>query len=443
MKKIFSFVAAALMSVSMFASLEIAPDDATLNGYKGEGENLVVAIYVDDAIKCGEIVWIGTCNGWNDKDVSTMPLFKAVEGFAGWYVACATDTTADGAIQGKPVHLNGSSFSWDYQIGKPEGDIQSVVIRGTAKVYEGNTNEIDIKDISAGTPLLLNVASWKNNPCTVVYKDYKITMIAPDCNEEDYITPAISGGFNNWAQQAMTMDELATAERQQAGLPGAVYKVTANAAVGSEYKFRSSEEWGKDWSNELKEWDAEAEDWKGFNGGANFQFGEETEITYDLSDPEKYTWTNCDKPVGPQDYDIYLKAPAMCQDITPAIVGSATPGGWDAGTEMTWVSENTWYIKLEAAQGDYKFYDLNMGWENEIQMFNPETGEWSGTPNLTLADETTITIDYSDAATYRWKICGATDIEEVKAAIKNDGKYFINGTLYIKKGDKLVNVLGL
>lgn len=27
--------------------------------------------------------------------------------------------------------------------------------------------------------------------------------------------------------------------------------------------------------------------------------------------------------------------------------------------------------------------------------------------------------------------------------IKNDGKYFINGTLYIKKGDKLVNVLGL
>lgn len=438
MKKIFSFVAAALMSVSMFAGLVPAPDDETLNGYKGEGDNVVVAIYVGDVPVCMDIVFSGTYNNWAGEPASCVT-FQDVEGFEGWKVVTFFDESA--SIDGKPVQLgqDGTFSSWDYQAGDAE------VIRGTAEVVAGQySGEIDIKGYSSEVPNVLNIKGWKKgNPCTAEYKDYTITFVSPDCNEYDYITPAISGGFNNWAQQAMEMDELATAERQQGGLPGAVYKVTAHAIVGSEYKFRSSEEWGKDWSNELKEWDAETEDWKGFNGGANFQFGEETEITYDLSDPEKYTWTNCDKPVGPQDYDIYLKAPEMCMDITPAIVGSATPGGWDAGTAMTWdEGENAWYIKLEKAQGEFKFYDLNMGWDNEIQQFNAETGEWNGTPNITLTEQTVIYVEYNTDE-YRWKACGATGIEEVKAAVKNDGKYFINGTLYIKKGDKMVNVLGL
>ncbi|MCQ2339896.1 MAG: hypothetical protein MJZ79_03840 [Paludibacteraceae bacterium] len=423
MKKIFSFVAAALMSVSMFAFDGPVPADSDLDFEAGK---LTVAIHFSKV--CGDVYFVGTYNNWAKGEGSVESFdncqkFKAVEGFDGWYQIQIEDESE--SIEGKPVHTTpDGAWSWDYQT----GDAASwELIRGTVNISGGYSGESDLKGYDKTTPVVLVSNAWKNDPCSIVYANYHIVVDAPLCGG---FAPMLIGGFDGWKGTPMKADEA-----------NFNYYLNIRTAVGGEFKIVAVPTDGGDpWANELQYKDSTGA-WANF---ANQVLPDgETDpivVNLDYSDETKYRYAKCAVAL---DYDIYLKAPAMCQDITPAIVGSATPGGWDAGTEMTWVSENTWYIKLEAAQGEYKFYDLNLGWENEIQMLNPETGEWGGTPNLTLGDETTVTIDYSDAATYRWKMCEATGIAEVKAAIKNDGKYFINGTLYIKKGDKLVNVLGL
>ena len=304
MKKLFAFVASALFSVATFASREAVPSDADLAAYATK--TYTMCIYNDGV--CNGIVLNGTYAGWpNDADHAKLLDFVAVKGFEGWYVVSWNDTTGaeakDGGVQAKPIQLDGSKlFNWDYQLG-PDAKL----VRGTADLLSANNGtEVDIKNIQPGI-LVIDVKSWKNNPCTAVYHDYNVTLSSPDCNEEDYITPAISGGFNGWAQQALTMNELKTAERQNANLPGAVFEISFRAAEGSDFKFRSAEEWGKDWTNELKEYDAENDVWNAFNGGNNFVLGEETNLVYDLGDPAKYSWTNCENSVKIGDLYYNLK----------------------------------------------------------------------------------------------------------------------------------------
>ena len=289
MKKLFAFVATALLSVATFASREVVPSDADLASYATG--TYTMCIYNESA--CNGIVLNGTYAGWpSAADHATLLDFKKVDGFEGWYVVTwedATDPAAGDGVQAKPIQLDGSGlFNWDYQLG-PDAEL----IRGTAKLLPGNNGtEVDIKNIGAGI-VVIDVKSWKNNPCAAVYHTYKVTLVSPDCNEEDYVVPAISGGFNNWAQEALTLNELKTAERQNANLPGGVFEISFKAAEGSEFKFRSSEEWGKDWSNQLKEYVAEDDEWKAFNDGANLVLGEETTLVYDLGDPTLYSWDNC------------------------------------------------------------------------------------------------------------------------------------------------------
>ena len=322
MKKFYAFVAAALVSVAMFASREVVPSDDDLASYVGE-KAYAMCIYNESA--CNDIVLIGTYVGWNSG--AELEKFQAVEGFEGWYIAAWDEVPGDDGVQAKPVQLDGSgNFSWDYQLGA-----DAELVRGVADILPGNTNEVDIKNIGAGI-VVIDVKSWKNNPCTAIYHVYNFTLVSPDCNEEDYITPAISGGFNSWAQQAMEINELKTAERQNAGLPGAVFELSAKAAEGSEFKFRSAEEWGKDWSNELKEYDAENDAWKAFNDGANFVLGEETNLVFDLGDPEKYSWNNCEKPEEFEekefDYAISVANAPECGEAVLAIVGGFEACSW-------------------------------------------------------------------------------------------------------------------
>ena len=125
MKKLFAFVATALVSVAMFASREVVPADADLAAYATE--TYTMCIYNEGA--CNDIVLIGSYVGWSTS--AELEKFQAVEGFEGWYVATwddETDPTADGGIQAKPVQLDGSNvFSWDYQLGA-----DAELIRGTA-----------------------------------------------------------------------------------------------------------------------------------------------------------------------------------------------------------------------------------------------------------------------------------------------------------------------
>ena len=431
MKKLFAFVAAALFSVATFASREVVPSDADLAEYATGAYTM--CIYNDGV--CNDIVLIGTYVSWDA--TAELLKFQPVEGFEGWYVGSwddATDPTAEGGIQAKPVQLTGTgTFSWDYQLG-PDAEL----IRGTADLLSANNGtEVDIKNIAAGI-VVIDVKSWKNNPCAAVYHDYNVTFISPDCNDEDYVVPAISGGFNGWAQEALTMNELKTAERQQANLPGAVFEISFKAAEGSEFKFRSAEEWGKDWTNELKEYDAENDAWNAYNGGANLKLGTETDLKFDLGDPTLYSWTNCEKPEVYEekefDYTINVANVPVCGEAVLAIVGGFEACGWDVANAVEVVAGSA---SLHAKNTDeFKFLDKSTGdWSNEVQGFAQTTFHKADLADG--AEDGVIAIDLAEA---QFAAC-VEGIENVTLT-ETAHKVVVDGVLYIVRDNKMYNAQG-
>ena len=401
MKKLFAFVAAALFSVATFASREVVPSDADLASYATG--TYTMCIYNDGA--CNGIVLNGTYAGWpNAADHATLLDFVAVDGFEGWYVVTwedesgAAEKVNEGGVQAKPIQLDGSGlFNWDYQLGPDAELIRGNQLDADHPIINPNGAEVDIKNLQPGI-VVIDVKSWKNNPCTAVYHTYKVSLVSPDCNDEDFVVPAISGGFNGWAQEAMTLNELKTAERQNANLPGAVFEISFKAAEGSEYKFRSAAEWGKDWTNELKEYDAENDEWKAFNDGANLVLGEETNIEFDLGDPALYSWNNCEKPEEYEekefDYNITVANAPTCGEAVLAIVGGFEACGW---TVANAVAVENGAASLHAKNTDeFKFLDKSTGdWSNEVQGFAQTTFYAAD-----LADGTedgVIAIDLADA----------------------------------------------
>lgn len=445
MKKLFAFVATALISVAMFASREVVPSDADLASYATG--TYTMCIYNDGA--CNGIVLNGTYAGWpNDADHAKLLDFVAVDGFEGWYVVSWNDTTGaetkDGGVQAKPIQLDGSGlFNWDYQLG-PDAEL----IRGTADLLSANNGtEVDIKNIGAGI-VVIDVKSWKNNPCTAVYHTYKVSLVSPDCNDEDFVTPAISGGFNGWAQEAMTLNELRTAERQNANLPGAVFEISFKAAEGSEFKFRSAVEWGADWSNELKEYDAENDAWNAYNGGNNLVLGEETNPVYDLGDPAKYSWNNCEKP-EPVDSTVYytrvtLKVPANGPAAGVEIIG--TFDNW-AGTAMALDNTGAYFVELNVMGfQEFKFREAGT-WDNEIVYAASGEGLANTKFEQLWQDDTyegapckMIELDLSGEE-YVWKANWVEGIEEV-VLTEQAQKVIVDGVLYIVRDNKMFNVQG-
>ena len=443
MKKLFAFVAAALFSVATFASREVVPSDADLASYATG--TYTMCIYNDGA--CNGIVLNGTYAGWpNAADHATLLDFVAVDGFEGWYVVTwedesgAAEKVNEGGVQAKPIQLDGSGlFNWDYQLGPDAELIRGNQLDADHPIINPNGAEVDIKNLQPGI-VVIDVKSWKNNPCTAVYHTYKVSLVSPDCNDEDFITPAISGGFNGWAQEAMTLNELKTAERQNANLPGAVFEISFKAAEGSEYKFRSAAEWGKDWTNELKEYDAENDEWKAFNGGANLVLGEETNIEFDLGDPALYSWNNCEKPIDIEekefDYAITVANAPTCGEAVLAIVGGFEACGW---TVANAVAVENGAASLHAKNTDeFKFLDKSTGdWSNEVQGFAQTTFYAAD-----LADGTedgVIAIDLADAY---FAACAPEEGIENVVLTEKAQKVVVDGVLYIVRDNKMYNVQG-
>lgn len=435
MKKLFAFVAVALMSVATFASREVVPSDDDLKSYATG--TYTMCIYNESA--CNGIVLNGTYAGWpNAADHATLLDFKKVDGFEGWYVVTWEDESGaaekDGGVQAKPIQLDGSGlFNWDYQLG-PDAEL----IRGNAELLPGNNGtEVDIKNIQPGI-VVIDVKSWKNNPCTAVYHVYNVTLVSPDCNDEDYVVPAISGGFNGWAQEAMTLNELKTAERQNANLPGGVFEISFKAAEGSEFKFRSAEEWGKDWTNELKEYNAEEDAWNAFNGGANLVLGAETNLVYDLGDPTKYSWNNCEKPIEIEekefDYAITVANAPVCGEAVLAIVGGFEACGWTVENAVEVVDGA---VALHAKNTDeFKFLDKSTGdWTNEVQGFAQTT--FYAADLADGAEDGKIAVDLADA-----NFAACADAVENTAVNAVATKVIRNGQIVIVKDGVEFNVLG-
>lgn len=448
MKKLFAFVAAALVSVAMFASREVVPSDADLAKYATK--TYTMCIYNEGA--CNGIVLNGTYAGWpNDADHAKLLDFVAVDGFEGWYVVTwddesgAAEKVDEGGVQAKPIQLDGSGlFNWDYQLGPDAELIRGTELQGKP-IMNAHGDEVDIKNLQPGI-VVIDVKSWKKNPCTAVYHVYNVTFISPDCNDEDYITPAISGGFNGWAQEAMTLNELKTAERQKANLPGGVFETSFKAAEGSEFKFRSAEEWGKDWTNELKEYDAENEAWVAYNGGANLELGAETDLVFDLGDPEKYSWNNCEKPIEIEekefDYTITVANAPVCEDAVLAVVGGFEVCNWTVAKAVA-VENGT--VALHAKNTDeFKFLDKSKGldedadndWSNEVVGFAQTT--FYAADAADGEEDGKIAIDLAET---NFAACVGDGVENVTSTEKAK-KVLIDGHIYLIRDDAVYNVLG-
>ena len=276
MKKFFSFACALFACVAAFATVEVpttAPDDATLNAYKAEGANVVVAFYTTAPI-CNDIVFIGSYNGWNSSDPTQLIKFEEVENFAGWYVTSFTD--ASESIEGKPVQLKSDgTFSWDYQLGD-----DAVVVRGTLTIEPGYSGEVNLKGYGTDAPVVFAFGKWKNdnNPCVAAEKhNYTVILNAPYCADEagTYFDPAIIGDFNGWSE-GVAMDLILDGENV------GKYKYEFEDEVGHAFKFKAATD--TDWSNQIQLLDSVGN----WYDNPNITLGADTVIILDYSEG-KYT----------------------------------------------------------------------------------------------------------------------------------------------------------
>ena len=274
MKKFFSFACALFACVTAFA-VEVPtnrPDDATLNAYKAEGANVVVAFYTTAPI-CNPIVFTGSYCGWST-DPTALVKFESVEGFENWYVTSFTD--ASDTIQGKPVQLKSDgSFSWDYQLGD-----DAEVVRGTLTIAPGYSGEVNLKGYGTDAPVVFAFGKWKNdnNPCVAAERHhYTVILDAPYCADEagTYFDPAIIGTFNNWSE-GVAMDLIV--EGENAGK----YKYEFEDEVGHEFKFKAATD--TDWSNQIQLLDSAGN----YYDNPNIKLGADTVIILDYS-AGKYT----------------------------------------------------------------------------------------------------------------------------------------------------------
>ena len=275
MKKFFSFACALFACVAAFATVEVpttVPDDATLNAYKAEGANVVVAFYTTAQI-CNDVVFTGTYCSWST-DPTALVKFEPVDNFAGWYVTSFTD--ASESIEGKPVQLKSDgTFSWDYQLGD-----DAEVVRGTLTIEKGYAGEVNLKGYGTDAPVVFAFGKWKNdnNPCVAAERhNYTVILDAPYCADEagTYFDPAIIGTFNNWSE-GVAMDLIV--EGENAGK----YKYEFEDEVGHEFKFKAATD--TDWSNQIQLLDSAGN----YYDNPNIKLGADTVIILDYS-AGKYT----------------------------------------------------------------------------------------------------------------------------------------------------------
>lgn len=276
MKKFFSFACALFACVVAFATVEVPtnrPDDATLNAYKAEGANVVVAFYTTAEI-CNDVVFTGSYCSWST-DPTVLVKFEPVDNFAGWYVTSFTD--ASESIEGKPVQLKSDgTFSWDYQL----GDDAIAVVDGRVTIEPGYSGEVNLKQYATDAPVVIAFGKWKNdnNPCVAAERhNYTVILNAPYCADEagTYFDPAIIGTFNTWSE-GVAMDLIV--EGENAGK----YTYSFEDEVGHEFKFKAATD--TDWSNQIQLLDS-AGNWY---DNPNIKLGADTVIVVDYS-AGKYT----------------------------------------------------------------------------------------------------------------------------------------------------------
>jgi hypothetical protein len=444
MKKFYAFLAAALMSVSVFAAIDEVPSDAILMDYYDAG-NVCVCIFVPADMACNDFVLTGSFNEWSSVPANCAT-FEAVEGYDGWYVASfepEAEPDAEKGIQAKPIMLDvDGNFNWDYQVGA------ATAIRGGVQVVQGAyAGEIDLINYGADAPNVFTVDGWKNNPCTAIYHNYKITVISAGCG--GFVVPFLVGSMNNWTFSQMQLDQEATMLNE---VP--TYYINFKAAEGSPYQIVSGlmGETGEmevepSWSDDAYLQVLVDDVWSRYEPG-NSQTGEEASIVYDLR-VDTMRWARCDD--SPLEYVVMrVNLPAENSPEAVEIIGGFD--GWE-GTAMEKLDDGRYFVELEAKAAQFFKFRSAGSWDQELELYNAEEDTWG-----TIADGQlvfgqlwsedsykgepckSIELDYSDPEIARWTV-QEESIENVVLTEKAQ-KVVVDGVLYIIRDNKMYNVQG-
>ena len=447
MKKFYAFLAAALMSVSAFASADVVPSDAVLADYYDQG-NVCVCFFVPADMACNDIVVTGSFNGWSSIVADCVPA-EAVDGYDGWYVASFTPedepSEADG-ICAKPIMLDvDGNFNWEYQVGA------ATAIRGGVQVVQGAyAGEIDMKHYGTDAPNVFTVDAWKSNPCTAVYHNYKITVISDGC--DGYAVPFVIGAMNSWTFEQMQLDEDATIAND-----APTYTYSKKMAEGTPYQIVSGLLDDEGQVATAPAWADDAYMQKNVEGvwgripgedGDNQLTHEEANIVWDLR-AEDLRWARCDD--SPAYYTIVaVKFPELnCPEAIEII------GGFDAweGTAMELLNTGYHFVEIEAKESMFFKFRGAGSWDHELELYNAEDDVWSTIADGQLVfgqlwqDDTWkgtpckwIEMDLSDPSVARWSGY-EMGIENVVLTEKAQ-KVMIDGVMYIIRDNKLFNVQG-
>ena len=454
MKKFYAFLAAALMSVSVFAAKDVVPSDATIMAAcGGEVGQVVVGIFVPADMACFDVIFVGTYNNWGKGEGTTESAanckkFEAIEGYDGWYAVAVDDESE--SPEGKPLMLDiDGNFNWAYQVGA------ATVIRGGVTVVAGGiAGEIDLKTYGKDAPNVFTVDAWKSNPCTAVYHNYNVQVISAGC--DNLAVPFIIGGMNNWNAQEMQIDVAKTKELQ---VP--VYYLNFKAAEGTEYQLLSGlrdPQTQKIDSTAQPGWYDDAylqvlvdDVWSRYEP-SNSKLGTEVSVVYDLR-LDTIRWARC-APAEPEELvGLQVKLPA--ENCPEAVEVIGTFDGW-AGTALAFNASTGYYTAEFAAKPSQFFKFRSAGaWPDEggteIEVYRDDD-DWSTIQDNELVfknlwkDGTcsgepckTITLDFS-GENYRWKAI-EQGIENVTLTEKAH-KVMVDGVMYIIRDNKMFNVQG-
>jgi hypothetical protein len=444
MKKFYAFLAAALMSVSVFAAKDVVPSDAVLADYYNPGD-VCVCFFVPAEMACNDIVVTGSFNGWSSIVADCVPA-EAVEGYDGWYVAsfeAEAEPDAEKGMQAKPIMLDvDGNFNWEYQVGA------ATAIRGGVQVVQGAyAGEIDMINYGADAPNVFTVDAWKQNPCTAIYHNYKITVINDGCG--GYVVPFIVGGMNGWAFQQMQLDMEASIANE-----APTYVIYFKAAEGTPYQLVSGL-MGE--TGEIETQPAWADDaylqknvdgqWVRYPGeeGDNTLTHEDANILYDLR-AEDLRWARCDD--SPLEHVVlWVNLPAEnCPEAVEII------GGFDAweGTAMEHLDNGLFFAEIEAKQGMFFKFRGAGSWDHELELYNAEDDVWS-----TIADGQLTFGQLWQDDTYNGTPCKSIELDlsagrwsgyeegiENVVLTEKAQKVMVDGVMYIIRDNKLFNVQG-
>ena len=446
MKKIYAFFAAALMSVTLFATPEPAPTVADLSAKFDVAHNVVLCCcFADTAAPCNPIVVTGEYGSisWSDK-IADLTQLKPLAGFDGWF-AGEFPFEAGKTVSLRPIQLTGEAgsyaFDWDYGAAAPDnwkfigGTSTTATVEGSGFGDEGT-----FKATEAGA-YIYEIARWKNdnNPCVELIKhQYTLVLIPPYCDKNDeYFVPAVGGKpFNNWDgfQKLDMMDY----EGKDA------YGVVVEAGEGWEYKF-SDMTFGFD--NEFEYLDTTDASWKTFD---NFKFPvatKDTTLVYDWSNGELYRYKMCAADI--YEVELTAKLPEGAPEAGVELMGTVVGASWQEGIEMEYdVVEGVFTATFMAIESsEFKFREFGT-WNNEILYFDDP--EWVSAPNWKVGEEwdfdkssltATIDLDLSDPTEYKWKISSEEGIENIVLTEKAQ-KVVVDGVIYIVRDNKMFNVHG-